>query len=135
MRLAASLVLTVILLLSACSNVNYSKGFVRAIELEPRETIAGVTVRVLVELYDPYIYPGIEGAGPRLTLQVDGGTLEGRQWVDTAIDGGYEVVNGPTLTGVAPHLAIFWTLPTEPGTYKLDVSFDGDTRTKRVEIE
>jgi hypothetical protein len=119
---------------SSCSGVDESTGHVRLITLEPAPAAAGERARIYVDLYDPYLYPGIPGAGPRVTLQVDGGMLAGREW-STVSDplGRWQDVDGTSII-VNPASPMYWTLPEIPGTYKLTVGFDGNKRTKRVEV-
>jgi len=127
----ALLTLCICALAGACSGVDESAGQVTAITLDPDPPAAGQRVRVYVDLYDPTIYPNDLGSGPRVTLQVTGGMVQGQDYNSGL--GGWQTQTGASVI-VYPHAAMYWTLPDEPGTYKLTVGFDGSTRTKRVEI-
>ena len=121
-------------LAGACSGVDESTGRVTAITLDPGAPAASEKVQIRVDLYDPYLYPGVDGAGPRVTLQVTGGTVEGLDWnAARSTVGGWETQDGQSIIAY-PNAAMYWTLPEEPGTFKLTVGFDGSTKTKRVEI-
>jgi hypothetical protein len=117
--------------ISACSSQDYSQGAVTAVELEPRDPIAGQPVRVLVDLYDQTLYPGTEVARPYVEVSVTGGQLEGQSYGENAKE--WVIESGADLT-VSNRRGIFWTLPTEPGTYKLTVTFGDSSKTKRVVI-
>jgi hypothetical protein len=125
--------LAITLLACACSGVDESTGHVTAITLDPSAPAAGEKTRIYVELFDPYIYNGLdmENPNPRVTLQVTGGTVDGQDRSSTSE--GWEAQEGTSII-VYPHAAMYWTLPEMPGTYKLTVGFDGNTKTKRVEI-
>ena len=47
---------------------------------------------------------------------------------------GWQVRDGQSIIAY-PSAAMWWTLPSEPGSYKLTVGFDRNTKTKRVEIK
>jgi hypothetical protein len=119
---------------SACSGVDESTGQVRAVTLDPPNPGPGQQVRIYVDLYDPYLYPGVDGAGPRVTLQVDGGSVSGLDWYAAGSPATWEPQDGTSIIAY-PQAAMYWTLPDMPGTYKLTVGFDGNTKTKRVEIK
>ena len=125
--------LVISLLATACSGVDESVGHVTAITLDPSAPAAGQKVRVYVELYDPYMYNGLDvmNPNPRVTLQVTGGSVEGQDRATT--NESWQPQEGTSII-VYPQAAMYWTLPSMPGTYKLTVGFDGNTKTKRVEI-
>ena len=115
-----------------CSGVDYSQGHVEAVTLEPGDPAAGALSRIFVELYDPYLHPGDQNFHLHVTLQVTGGELEGQDWSSSLRS--WETQTGQSII-VAADAAMWWTLPSEPGTYKLTVGYDGNTKTKRVEIK
>ncbi|MDQ3023344.1 MAG: hypothetical protein M3R04_02995 [bacterium] len=117
---------------SSCSKVNYSTGFIRAIAIEPRDPVAGEKARVFFELHDPYTY--FPDGYPEVSISVDGGELQGRSRTHAYGDSTWETISGGQIA-VNPSLGTYWTLPTEPGTYKLTAIFDGDTRTLRVDLD
>lgn len=128
--------LAITLLACACSGVDESVGSVRTITLDPGAPAAGEKVRIFVDLYDPYIYlpeVGTPPAGPRITLQVSGGEVSGLDWSSSSASGEWQEQSGSSVI-VTPAAAMYWTLPEMPGTYKLTVGFDGNTKTKRVEV-
>jgi hypothetical protein len=116
------------LLLFSCNAIggrDWTRGFVEEIAIAPARPVAGSTVDVEITLYDPYAYPGIDGAGAMADLQVSGGTLTARRWDPVA--SAYVEVTGSTLTQVFIN-AVRWTLPEQAGDHSITVAYDGDVK-------